>query len=104
MIFDAHTECVDEDCEEYSLLEVLVVHHSLDDSTDTPQTGATTGRYPSPGNSAAMMPVVSFGASIPLQYHGPVPTAGLFVTTELMFWAVAPQVRASLVVCQGVQT
>jgi hypothetical protein len=51
-----------------------------------------------------MMPVVSLGASTPLQYHGPVPAAGLFVTTELMFGAVAPPVRASLIVSQGVQT
>jgi hypothetical protein len=59
MIFDTHTECVDEDCEEYSLLEVFVLHHRLDDFTDTPETGATAGRYPPPGHSAIVMPAVS---------------------------------------------
>ena len=36
MILDAHTEGVDEDGEQNSLLEVLVFNHSLDGSTDTP--------------------------------------------------------------------
>jgi hypothetical protein len=104
MIFDTHTECIDEDCKEYSLLEVFVLHHSLDDFADAPETGAKAGRHPPPGRPAPMMSVVSLGASTPLQYHGPVPSAGLFVATELMIWAVAPAVRASLVVPQHVQT
>jgi hypothetical protein len=104
MILDAHTERVDEDCEKYSLLEVLVLNYGLDDLTDTPETGVATGGYPPPGHPAIVMPVVSLGASTPFQYHDPISTAGLFVATELMFWAVAPSVRGSLVISQRVQT
>jgi hypothetical protein len=48
-----------------------------------------------------VMPVVSLGDCSPLQYHGPVPTAGLLAATQLMFWTVTPPMRAPLVISQS---
>jgi hypothetical protein len=103
VVLNAHTESVDEDGEQYPLLEVLVLDHSLDDSTDTPETRAATGRDPPPWYPATVTPVVPLRDSS-LQYHGPVPTTGLFAATHLMFWTVAPPVKAFLVIPQSFHT
>ena len=104
VIFDAHTERVDEDGQQNSLLEVLVFDYGFDDPTDTLEAGEATGGHPRPRQPVTMTPMMPLGSPSSLQYHGPVTTAGLLTATVLCLRAVAPPVGGTVFVSQAVHT
>jgi hypothetical protein len=104
VIFDAHTERVDEDGQQNSLLEVLVFDYGFDDPTDTLEAGETTSGHPRPRQPVTVTPMVHLGSPSPLPYHGPVTAAGLLTATVLCLRAVAPPVGCTLFVSQAVHT
>jgi hypothetical protein len=104
VIFDAHTERVDEDGQQNSLLEVLVFDYVFDDLTDTLEKGEATSGHPRPRQTFTVTPMMPLGSPSPLQYHGPVTAAGLLTATVLCLRAVAPPVGGTLFVTQTVDT
>ena len=98
VVFDAHAEGVDEDGEKNALLEVFVLHQAFDDATDGLETTGAARRHPTPGHSAALVPVVPLRHPATLQHHGPVAAARLFAAAKLVhvvLWAVAPSLRSA---------
>ena len=98
MILDAHTQGVDEDGEEYALLEILVFYQTLDAAADRFEAGGAARGEPSEGNSVGVAAAMPLRHPAALQHHGPVPTTLLLAAAEivhLVFWAIAPSRRST---------